>query len=136
MNTHAQNLDAPKTEEELLRPSRWKMEAGATVLFGDRKDDRRLTWSTEFRDSKGKKWQAFISIGPNGRFHRMAWRKTGSNQFPRARGSSVSWERAARAIWFAAHPEGLEKVRAERRRRAEASNVNTFLDEDVFQGTF
>ena len=42
-------------------------------------------------------------------------------------GSNISWERAARAIWFAAHPENLAKVRAERERRAAASNVTSEL---------
>ncbi len=119
MTTHTKNLGAPRTECELLQPSRWKMEAGATVFFGDMEDDRRLTWTVGFYDTKNKLWDAKISVGRNGRFDRKSWNRAGSP----FRGSSISWERAARAIWFAAHPEGLEKVRAERRRRAAASNV-------------
>ena len=120
MTTPTKNLGAPRTERELLQPSRWKMEAGATVFFGDRQDDRRLTWTVGFYDTKNKWWEAKISIGPNGRFDRRSWNSVGRP----FRGSSISWERAARAIWFAAHPEGLEKVRAERRRRAEAAGVD------------
>jgi hypothetical protein len=118
MTTQTKNLGAPRTEGELLQPSRWKLEAGATVFFGDRQDDRRLTWTVGFYDDKGKWWDAKISIGPNGRFDRKSWCERAARPF---RGSSISWERAARAIWFAAHPEGLEKVRAERRRRAAES---------------
>ena len=120
MTKQTKNLGAPRTEDELLQPSRWKLEAGATVFFGDREDDRRLTWTVGFYDTKNELWKAKISIGPNGRFDRKSW-----NGGPRPfRGSSISWERAARAIWFAAHPEGLEKVRAERRRRAEAAGFD------------
>ena len=61
---------APKTERELLQPSRWKMEAGGTVFFGDMQDDRRLTWTVGFYDARNKRWDAKISVGPNGRFDR------------------------------------------------------------------
>ena len=64
---------APKTERELLQPSRWKMEAGGTVFFGDMQDDRRLTWTVGFYDTKKKWWETKISIGPNGRFERKSW---------------------------------------------------------------
>ena len=99
------------------------MEAGSTVFFGDREDDRRLTWTAGFYDTKNKWRDAKISVGPNGRFDRKSWRGAGRP----FHGSNISWERAARAIWFAAHPENLAKVRAERERRAAASNVTSEL---------
>ena len=70
---------APKTERELLQPSRWKMEAGGTVFFGDMEDDRRLTWTVGFYDTKNKWWEAKISVGPNGRFERKSWNLGGTN---------------------------------------------------------
>jgi hypothetical protein len=140
LNSTHTHYDLPKTEREFLQPSRWQVEAGATVFFGDRSDDRRLTWNINFLDAKGKKWEAKISTGRSGLFQWSSWESRMSRSIARD-GASVSWRRAARAIWFAAHPEGLEKVRAERKRAAEAEKhyariigLTMFYDEELGAG--